>query len=203
MIVCETRSGGLHSSREVTSAITAAVGSITEERMDRRLPRQDFARNPSAKRRLCNTVGERIGRILEGCAAYCCAVPAARSRAAATTNLARSSLASVLRALFGGAKSCALVNLFMICPRWSASGEPTTTKFCPDHGHLMACLTDMRKRSTRARWSWPLCWIAGGSVTGLSANRRLAHCRRRGCTLIAPTIAWTSADATSFLKLPH
>ena len=99
--------------------------------MDRRLRRQDFARNLSAKRRLCNTVGERIGRIVEGCAAYCCAVPAARSRAATTTNLARSSLALPLRALFGGAKSCELVNLFMICPRWSASGEPTTTKFCP------------------------------------------------------------------------
>src|SRR5262249_21883532 len=82
----------------------AALGSITEERMDRRLPRQDFAGNLSAKRRLCNTVGESIGRIVEGCAAYCCAVPAARSRAATTTNLARSSLALVLRALFGGAK---------------------------------------------------------------------------------------------------
>jgi hypothetical protein len=32
------------------------------------------------------------------------------------TNLARSSLAFVLPALFGAAKSCALVNLFMICP---------------------------------------------------------------------------------------
>jgi hypothetical protein len=28
----------------------------------------------------------------------------------------------VLRAFFGGAKSCALVNIFMICPRWSAGG---------------------------------------------------------------------------------
>src|SRR5262249_61129076 len=93
------------------SIFGAGSGSITEERMDRRLPRQDFARNLSAKRRLCNTVGERIGRIDEGCAAYCCVVPAARSRAATTTNLARSSLALVLRALFGGAKSCPLVNL--------------------------------------------------------------------------------------------
>ena len=135
--------------------------------MDRRLPRQDFARNLSAKRRLCNTVGERIGRIVEGCAAYCCAVPAARSRAATTTNLARSSLALVLRALFGGAKSCALVNLFMIALLVASRRRPNSA---PDHGHLMACLTDMRKRSTRARWSWPLCWIAGGSATGLSAT---------------------------------
>ena len=92
---------------------------LSRERMDRRLPRQDFALNLSAKRRLCNTVG---GRIVEGCAACCCALSAARARAATTTNLARSSLALVLRAIFGGAKSCALVNLFMICTRLSASG---------------------------------------------------------------------------------
>ena len=84
-----------------------------------RLSRQDFAPNLSAKRRLCNTVG---GRIVEGCAACCCALSAACSRAATTTNLARSSLALVLRAIFGGAKSCALVNLFIICPRWLAGG---------------------------------------------------------------------------------
>src|SRR5262249_26212708 len=114
--------------------------------MDRRLPRQDFARNLSAKRRLCNTVGERIGRIVEGCAAYCCAVPAARSRAATTTNLARSSLALVLRALFGGAKSCALVNLFMIALLVASRRRPNSA---PDHGHLMACLTDMRRADTK------------------------------------------------------
>src|SRR5258708_37107687 len=74
---------------------------------------QNFPLSLPAKRRLCNTVG---GRIIEGCAAYFCAVSAARSRAATRTNLARSSLALVLRAIFGGAKSCALVNLFIICP---------------------------------------------------------------------------------------
>jgi hypothetical protein len=84
--------------------------------------RQDFAFNLSAKRCLCNTVGGRIGRIVEGCAAYRCAVTAARSRALTMTNFARSSLALVLRAFFGEAKSCALVNIFMICPRWSAGG---------------------------------------------------------------------------------
>ena len=84
--------------------------------MDRRLPRQDFALNLSAKRRLCNTLG---GRVMEG-APRCCAVSTARSRAAATTDLARSNHSLVLYALFGGAKSCALVNIFMICPRWSA-----------------------------------------------------------------------------------
>jgi len=34
-------------------------------------------------------------------------------------------------------------------------------------------------------------------------NRRTTVDRQRRQTLIAPTIAWTSADATSFLKLPH
>ena len=69
----------------------------------------------SAKRRLCYTVGGRTGRT-ERCAAYRCAVLAARSRAVTTNNLARASLALVLRALFGAPKSCALVNLFMIRP---------------------------------------------------------------------------------------
>src|SRR5262249_61321835 len=45
-----------------------------------------------------------------------CAVSAARSGVLTMTNFARSSLALVLRAFFGGAKSCAFVNIFMICP---------------------------------------------------------------------------------------
>jgi len=65
--------------------------------------RQDFALNLLAKRRLCNTVGGGIGRSVEDCV-----VSDARSRAAATTNLARSSQALVLS------------TLFMICPQWSA-----------------------------------------------------------------------------------
>ena len=99
---------------------------LSRERMDRRLPRQDFALNLSAKRRLCNTVG---GRVIEG-APRCCAVSTARSRAAATTNLARSNHSLVLYALFGGAKSCALVDIFMIAPDGRLV-SPTTTKFCP------------------------------------------------------------------------
>src|SRR5215813_8655777 len=92
-----------------------------------RLPRQNFPLNLPTNRRLCSTVG---GRIVEGWAAHCCAVSAARSRAATMTNLARSSLALVLPTLFGAAKSCALVNLFKVCTRWSASGQPPTTRFC-------------------------------------------------------------------------
>ena len=104
--------------------------------MDRRLPRQNFPLNLPTNRRLCSTVG---GRIVEGWAAHCSTVSAARSRAATMTNLARSSLALVLHALFGAAKSCALVNLFMICPRWSASGQPNDeSDSASDHGHLMA-----------------------------------------------------------------
>src|SRR5215831_20196751 len=71
--------------------------------------RHNFPLNLPTNRRLCRTVG---GRIVEGWAAHCCAVSAARSRAATITNLARSSLALVLHALFGAAKSFALVNYF-------------------------------------------------------------------------------------------
>jgi hypothetical protein len=46
-------------------------------------------------------------------AGYRCAITAARSRAAIINNLARESLALVLRALFGAATSCVLVSLFI------------------------------------------------------------------------------------------
>jgi hypothetical protein len=46
------------------------------------------------------------------------------------TNLAPASLALVLRAVFGGAKSCALVNFFMICPRMVSWWLTDNTKFC-------------------------------------------------------------------------
>jgi hypothetical protein len=102
-------------------SLGGCVGGLASD-FDLPRPRQDFALNLSAKRCLCNTVGGRIGRIVEGCAAYRWAVTAARARALTITNFARSSLALVLRAFFGGAKSSALVNIFMICPRWSAGG---------------------------------------------------------------------------------
>jgi hypothetical protein len=114
-----------------------------QERMDRRLPRQNFPLNLLTNRRLCSTVG---GRIVEGWTAHCCAVSAARSRAATMTNLARSSLALVLPALFGAAKSCALVNFFVIRPPdgrlVARRPHPTTNNFAQDRGHLMACLTE-------------------------------------------------------------
>ena len=97
------------------AAISTSVGLICRLHCERKLKarrtlRQDFALDLSAKRRLCNTVG---GRFIEG-VARCCAVSTAHSRAAATTNLARSNQSLVLRILFGGTKSSALVNIFMI-----------------------------------------------------------------------------------------
>lgn len=89
------------------------------------LPRQNFPLNLPPNRRLCSTVGERI---VEGWTAHCCVASAARSRAATMTNLARSSLALILPALFGAAKSCALVKFSMICPHWSPSRRPTTNQ---------------------------------------------------------------------------
>jgi hypothetical protein len=94
---------------------------------------QNFPLNLPTNRRLCSTVG---GRIVEGWTAHCCAVSAARSRAATMTNLARSSLALALPALFGAAKSCVLVNLFMICPR----GLPVASRQRPGIG----CQTRLR-----------------------------------------------------------
>jgi hypothetical protein len=97
-------------------------------------PRQEFALNLSAKRRLCTTVG---GRFIDG-NARCCAVSTARSRAATMTNFARSNQSWVSRALFGAAKGCPLVNLFMICPPvgwWLADHDQILPL---NQGHLMA-----------------------------------------------------------------
>jgi len=52
-------------------------------------------------------------------AAYRCAILAARFRAAITANLARLSLASALRAIFGGRKTV-LIDFFKVCPQSSA-----------------------------------------------------------------------------------
>ena len=111
--------GAYHGSRRRLRHSISAVGPETPSTKKRPLsdsdlspPRQEFALNLSAKRRLCNTVG---GRFIDG-NARCCAVSTARSRALTMTNFARSSLVLVLRAFLGGAKSCPLVNLFMTCP---------------------------------------------------------------------------------------
>ena len=134
-------------------------------------PRQDFAFNLSDKRCLCNTVGGRIGRIVEGCAAYRCAVTAAHSRALTMTNFARASLALVLRAVFGGAKSCALVNLFMICPP-VGSCQSTTAKFLPlDRGYLMAIKSS--KLGTQS-------WNFGSQIERVFDCSRRAPCKGHG-----------------------
>jgi hypothetical protein len=92
----------------------------------------------SARRRLCNTVG---ARFIDGSARRCCAISAARSRAAARTNLARSNQSLFLRSRFGGAKRSAPVNIFifMICPRLVGSCLADDKQILPrDGGHLMA-----------------------------------------------------------------
>jgi hypothetical protein len=107
--------------REMFRRSSAAVAT---SRGDRRPACQDLALSLSAKRRLCNTVG---GRGIEG-STRSCAISIARSRAAATTNLARPNQSWVLRVLFARVKGCALIKVFMICPPWRL--KPTTTKFC-------------------------------------------------------------------------
>jgi len=54
--------------------------------------------------------------------------------------LARASLALVLRVIFGAPKSCALVNLFMICPQWSAGG-------LADHDEILPPITAISWRT--------------------------------------------------------
>jgi hypothetical protein len=97
-----------------TKTETPARGRADTPSQPAGLRRLDFAFHPLAKRRLCKRVG---GRFIGG-TSRCCALSAAQSRAAATTNLARSNHS--LRALFAGAKRSTLVNIFMICPRGPA-----------------------------------------------------------------------------------
>src|SRR6266446_5822754 len=108
-----------------------------ERNASRACPVQDFALHLWAKRRLCNTVG----RIVKGCAADCCVISAARARAATMTNLASSSRALVLCAIFGAAKELRARQLLhdpapdgrLVARRH----HPTTNKVCP----LMAAIS--------------------------------------------------------------
>jgi hypothetical protein len=94
---------------------------------------QEFMLNLSAKRRLCNTVGKRF---IDG-TARCCAVSIARSRAAATTNFARSNQSLALRFLFAGAKSFALSMSACLPPCRLVTSRPrpnSAPRSRPSHG---------------------------------------------------------------------
>src|SRR5262249_29377347 len=126
---------------KLSPAITTGVPSFDLVRHHRA---RNFPLNLPTNRRLCSTVG---GRIAEG---WTAPVSAARSRAATMTNLARSSLASALPALFGAAKSCALVNLFISAPvvgSWPADNDQDSAvrHFCVPHGPV---ITLSHSRST-------------------------------------------------------
>src|SRR5262249_9635535 len=130
------RQGGVRSRAPGKGWRSLARPAVAPAREDGSPPaRQNLPLNLPTNRRLCSTVG---GRIVERWIVHCCAVSAARSRAATMTNLARSSLALVLPALFGAAKSCVLVNLFTICPRLSVVASRQRPDSTSDHGHLMA-----------------------------------------------------------------
>jgi hypothetical protein len=109
---------------------------------------QNFPLNLPTNRRLCSTVG---GRIVEGWAAHCCAVSAARSRAATMTNLARSSLALALPALFGAAKSCALV----IVPQQI---NVRVAKLSPAVGHALRCARNHPSLEASSAWIFRLSY---------------------------------------------
>jgi hypothetical protein len=106
-----------------TRPVHRACGAVRQD--DRERTPQDFRALNSAKRRLWNTVV----RIVKGRAADCCAISTARSRAATTTNLARSSLALVF------------CNFVMIRPDDRLGGwrTPSDDENLPlIRGHLMA-----------------------------------------------------------------
>jgi hypothetical protein len=77
---------------------------------------QDFACTLSAKRRLCNTVGRPIGRAKPALNIAAPSLPRALGPRLLITCAREPAL--VLRALFWRTKSCALVNLFTVCPRF-------------------------------------------------------------------------------------
>jgi hypothetical protein len=141
---CAARRVGRERSRQASSVALGSQAALAESQCDTVAPSrrcQDFALNLSAKRRLCNTVG---GRGIEGARALLRPL----SRAAATTNLARSNQSLVLRLRFGEAKTPTLVNVFMACPRLSPAASPTTNKILPrDGAHLMACVTNKWARA--------------------------------------------------------
>jgi hypothetical protein len=76
----------------------------------------------------------------------------------------------VLRALAAEAKSCALVNLFMICPQWSAGG-------LADHDEISPLITAISWRTT----------THGNEPTREAAMAAFAKSWRRG---IGPPCHW-------------
>jgi hypothetical protein len=91
-----------------------------------------------SRRRLCNPLGRNLG-----CTADCCAVSAARARAALTAAIPRSSRALARPASFGAAKSCSLV-IFIIRPPTSPGQNNTH-----DRGLLMTLLNRTLTRPLR------------------------------------------------------
>src|SRR5262249_55815035 len=117
------------------------------------------------------------GRFIDG-VVRCSAVSTARSRAATMIDLARASLALVLRAVFGGAKSCAIVNVFMICPNGRLVVSRTRPNSVPDHGHLMARLTaPIRYRRPRKPAVKPRGGIKSPHASHLLLRRSSGHAK--------------------------
>jgi hypothetical protein len=77
---------------------------------------QDFACTLSAKRRLCNTVGRPIGRAKPALNIAAPSLPRALGPRLLITCAREPGLGVACTLL--GTKSCALVNLFTVCPRF-------------------------------------------------------------------------------------
>jgi hypothetical protein len=120
--------------REASGAVCRSVGASTPSLASRRGPGNGAS--PLAVRASRST-SEPSGASATRYVSRSCAISTARSHAAATTNLARSSHSFVLRLRFGGAKGSTLVDIFMIyADDWLATAESDSVLDLCD---LMAC----------------------------------------------------------------
>jgi hypothetical protein len=85
-----------------------------------------------SRRRRCNTLGRSLGSSADRCA-----ISVARSRAALTAAMPRASRPSARLTSLGAAKSCSLVNNFMIRPPTANSNDSNEARSRPSHGHVV------------------------------------------------------------------
>ena len=122
-----------------TEAVDLVLGWRSERhrgRLSWRLRRFNYGEGSAcsfnrSRRRRCSAVGRSLGW-----AADCCAISVARSRAALTAAMPRASRSSARLTSFGAAKSCSLLNIFMIRPPTANPQQFNDARSRPSHGHI-------------------------------------------------------------------
>jgi hypothetical protein len=84
-----------------------------------------------SRRRRCNALGRSLGSSADRCA-----ISVARSRAALTAAMPRARRSSARLTSLGAAKSCSLVNNFMIRPPTANPSDSNDARSRPSHGHI-------------------------------------------------------------------